>query len=194
MSKMWNKISTVIALVVCLVLLVSPLVAVAQTTEVRTHIDSVMENQTKETLFITVDSLHDLLTDDDPSNDPFIIDIRSPEHYELGHIDSAEHMSLFTMAKEENLTKVPKNKTVVVYCYTGQTGAMGTVLLKLLGYKNVSNLKFGMQAWTQNETVNPIRYDPTESGRDYEIVAGGVPTSGFGVIPTIVSLAGLYGA
>ena len=116
---MWNKVSTKVALVVCLVLLVSPLVTVAQTTEVRTHIDSVMANQTSNTLFITVDSLHDLLTDNDTSNDPFILDIRSLDHYELGHIDGAEHMSLFTIAKEESLAKIPKNKTVVVYCYRG---------------------------------------------------------------------------
>lgn len=136
------------------------MVAMAQTTgdtqiEVREHLDSVMTNQTKETLFVTVDKLHSLLTDGNESNDPFIIDIRSLWHYESGHIDGAVHMSLFEIAKEENLEKVPKNKTVVACCYTGQTGAMATVVLKSLGYENARNLKFGMQAWTKNGTVNP---------------------------------------
>lgn len=176
---MLNKISTKIALVVCLILLAFSLVAVAQTTDMRTHIDSVMVNQTNEALFITVDSLHGLLTDNDTSNDPYIIDIRSLEHYALGHIDGAEHMSLFTIAKEENLTKIPENKTVVVYCDTGQKAAMCTTVLKLLGYENARNLKFGMQAWTQNNTVNPIRYDPATSGRDYEVVSGSSSNSSY---------------
>jgi predicted sulfurtransferase len=115
---MWHKLSTKVALAVCLVLRVSPLVAAVQTTEVRTYIDSVMANQTPKTLFIDVDTLHGLITDNDTSNDPFIIDIRSSEHYELGHIDGAVHMSLSTIAKEENLAKIPKNKTVVVYRMT----------------------------------------------------------------------------
>ena len=75
-----DKFGMKIAVVVCSLLLVIPLVAMAQTTgdtqiEVREHLDSVMTNQTKETLFVTVDKLHSLLTDGNESNDPFIIDI-----------------------------------------------------------------------------------------------------------------------
>ena len=165
------------AVVVCLFLLISSLTVMAQTTDdtqigVRAHIDSVMANQTKETLFISVDRLHELLTDDNPGNDPFVIDLKKPEHYELGHIDNATLMSLFTIASEDSLAEIPKNKTVVVYCYTGQTGAMTTILLKLMGYENVRNLKFGMQAWTKNDTVNPTRYDPATCGKNYSVVSG----------------------
>jgi rhodanese-related sulfurtransferase len=110
------------------------------------------------------------------STNPFIIDIRSPEHYELGHIDGAVHMSLFSIAEEDNIEDIPKDRTVVVYCYTGQTGAMTTVLLKIMGYENARNLKFGMQAWTANTTVSPIRYNPEIDGRDYEFVTAEIST------------------
>jgi|GEM_PF-5241621 len=48
---------------------------------------------------------------------------------------------------------------------------MATIVLKSLGCENARNLKFGMQAWTKNGTVNPMRYDPEADGRDYEFVA-----------------------
>jgi hypothetical protein len=38
---------------------------------------------------ISADALYDNLNDGDTSNDPYIISVRSKEHYDLGHIPTA---------------------------------------------------------------------------------------------------------
>jgi hypothetical protein len=56
----------------------------------------------------------------------------------------------------------------VDYCYTGHTGQVGAVILKLLGY-DVQNMKFGMMGWSDDLDVlatapfsNALGY-PTET-------------------------------
>ncbi|RME51237.1 MAG: rhodanese-like domain-containing protein, partial [Caldilineae bacterium] len=62
--------------------------------------------------------------------------------------------------KAENLAKLPADKLIVVYCYTGHTGQVATTILNALGY-NAVNLKFGIMGWTKDDAVlNQARFDP----------------------------------
>ncbi len=118
---------------------------------------------------ITADQLYTLLNDGDASNDPFIVSVRSPEHYALGHIPGAINIPYKNIAKPENLAKLPKDKQIVVYCYTGHTGQIATTVLNLLGY-NAINLKFGIMGWTKNDTVLALkRFGPDTDQRDYPL-------------------------
>ncbi|MFZ5918817.1 MAG: rhodanese-like domain-containing protein [Chloroflexota bacterium] len=109
---------------------------------------------------IAADALFELLNDGDTSNDPFILSVRSAEHYALGHIPGAVNISLKELAKPENLAKLPTDKQIVTYCYTGHTGQMATTVLSLLGYDAI-NLKYGMMGWTEDDTVLATgRFDP----------------------------------
>ncbi len=101
---------------------------------------------------IPADVLYDNLTDGDESNDPLIISVRSPEHYALGHIQGAVNIPWQTIADPENLAKLPTDRPIVVYCYTGHTGQVAATLLKIFGY-NVQNLKFGMMGWSDDPAV-----------------------------------------
>ncbi len=112
---------------------------------------------------ISADALYENLSDGDTSNDPFIVSVRSPEHYALGHIPGAINIPWKQIAKPESLAQLPTDKPIVVYCYTGHTGQVAATSLKLLGY-DVQNLKFGMMGWTQNdEVLATTRYDPATS-------------------------------
>src|SRR3972149_1122132 len=106
------------------------------------------------------------LNDGDASNDPFIVSVRALTDYEKGHIPGAINIPWREIANKENLAKLPTDKLIVVYCYTGQTGSQTTAILNLLGY-NVKNLKFGMTSWTKDANVAPNRFDPdkTQIGR-----------------------------
>lgn len=78
--------------------------------------------------------------------------MRSATHYAIGHIPGAVNIPWREIAKEENLQKLPTDRQIVVYCYTGHTGAVATTALNLLGYDAV-NLKFGIGAWTKDANV-----------------------------------------
>ena len=118
---------------------------------------------------ISADALYENLNDGDTSNDPFIVSVRSAEHYALGHVPGAINIPWKGIAKPENLAKLPTDQPIVVYCYTGHTGQIATTVLRLLGYE-VQNLKFGMMGWTQNDEVLGItRFGPDTDQRDYPL-------------------------
>jgi rhodanese-related sulfurtransferase len=118
---------------------------------------------------ISADALWENLSDGDPDNDPFILSVRKPEHYELGHIPGAINIGWKNVAEPENLAKLPTDQQIVVYCYTGHTGQIATTVLNLLGY-NAVNLKFGMMGWTaDDEVLATTRFGPDTDQRDYRV-------------------------
>lgn len=65
-----------------------------------------------------------------------VIDLRSAEDYAKGHMKGAVNIPLANFAA--NLNKLPMDKTLMLYCYSGQTSSMTTAALKAYGYKVVS--------------------------------------------------------
>lgn len=76
----------------------------------------------------------------------FLLDIRQKADYDKGHIDGATNVPFLAVAVPDNLKMVPKDKTVIVICYTGNTAAQATTVLRMLGY-NANVLKYGMMGW-----------------------------------------------
>jgi rhodanese-related sulfurtransferase len=118
---------------------------------------------------ISPDALYENLNDGDTSNDPFIVSVRSAEHYALGHIPGAINIPWSQIAESESLAQLPTDRQIVVYCYTGHTGQVATTVLNLLGY-DVTNLRFGMMGWTKNdEVLATTRFGPDTDQRDYPL-------------------------
>lgn len=74
----------------------------------------------------------------------FILDIRRAEDFELGHIPGAVHSEWGKVG--EIMDRIPKNKPVVVACYTGQTAGQTVAMLRLAGFDNVKSLFYGVKA------------------------------------------------
>ena len=75
-------------------------------------------------------------------NTIYLLDLRKEEEFAKFHIKGAHNIFWLDLLQEENLKKLPKNKTIFLICYVGHTSSQAMVLLKLLGYKVVS-IKFG---------------------------------------------------
>lgn len=71
----------------------------------------------------------------------FILDIRQADVYAKGHIKGAVNAPWGT-AISDNLDKIPKDKTVMVYCYTGQTAGQTVALLNMAGF-NAKSVNLG---------------------------------------------------
>jgi hypothetical protein len=86
--------------------------------------------------------------------------VRGADHYALGHVPGAINIPWTQIGKPENLAKLPPDKQIVVYCYTGHTGQVAATALNMMGYDAV-NLKFGMMGWTEDDAVlATARFDP----------------------------------
>jgi len=121
---------------------------------------------------ITAEALHANLDDGYSGNDPFILSVRGTDDYNNGHIPGAENIPWRSVFTAENITKLPKNKQIVVVCYTGHTASQVTALLNIYGYDAMC-LKFGMCSWSSNNTVNAGHcYDKIKSAFNYPVTIG----------------------
>ena len=74
-----------------------------------------------------------------------IIDVRTPREYASGHIPGAISVPL---GQEQTLeSRWPVETAVVLICKTGHRSQAAAATLLQLGYRQVSHLKGGMDAW-----------------------------------------------
>ncbi|MCL4473849.1 MAG: rhodanese-like domain-containing protein [Actinobacteria bacterium] len=97
---------------------------------------------------ITGVNLAQKLNDPAQASQIYLLDVRSKTDYATGHIKGATQVDFASWATPENLAKLPKDKKIVVICYTGNTAAQTASGLRMLGY-DAGILKEGMMGWTQ---------------------------------------------
>ena len=66
----------------------------------------------------------------------YIVDLRAAEDYAKGYVKGAVNVPLANV--QDAMKSFPKDKTIVLYCYSGQTAAMASVPLKAEGFKLIS--------------------------------------------------------
>lgn len=115
-----------------------------------------------------------VVSDKDPGYQ--IVDIRSAEHYALGHIEGAINIPFETNADDESLAKLDATKKIVVVCYTGHTASMTNMVWNMLGYDAVT-LKFGMSGWVADKAIVGVDI-PGKAGAGYPTVS--TPTEAAG--------------
>lgn len=77
-----------------------------------------------------------------------IIDIRSDSWFEYGHIKNAHNVKPSELLNYfENKIEPTNYDKIVLVCYSGQSAAYYTSLLRLAGYDNVYSMKWGMSSW-----------------------------------------------
>ncbi len=74
----------------------------------------------------------------------YLIDVRSSQEFEEGHLDGAINISVYNI--ENEVEKIIKNKeeVIIVYCSSGTRSKNAKNILEKLGYTNVYNLKNGI--------------------------------------------------
>ncbi|MEZ4767345.1 MAG: rhodanese-like domain-containing protein [Caldilineales bacterium] len=120
---------------------------------------------------IAADDVYNNLNDGDPDNDPFIISVRSAEDYAKGHLPGAVLASPKDLFTPEMLAKLPTDRQIVTYCYTGQTAGQVTAGLDMLGY-DAASMTYGMSGWTDDPEVYVNRFDPEKTPRDFTVETG----------------------
>lgn len=75
--------------------------------------------------------------------DFFILDIRRADDYAAGHVKGAVNAP-WGPAIAENLTKLPDDKPIYLYCYSGQTAGQAVALLNVAGF-DVNSVRYGFK-------------------------------------------------
>jgi rhodanese-related sulfurtransferase len=77
-------------------------------------------------------------------NQPYVLDVRQPEEFRLGHIAGAKLIPLGELSKR--LNEVPRGREIVCICATGHRSVPAVRKLAAAGY-SASSMKNGMIAW-----------------------------------------------
>lgn len=75
-----------------------------------------------------------------------LVDVRTPQEYEAGHLENAQNINWFDADFEDKFSSIAKDKTIYVYCKVGGRSAKAQEKLLSLGYTNVINLEGGYDA------------------------------------------------
>lgn len=113
-----------------------------------------------------------------------IIDVRGESDYNAGHIQGAVNVTIANILSYYRANNLQNKTKVAITCYTGQSAAFATAVLRLAGYNNVFDLKWGMCSWNNqfmsrwqsaasNGHLNPITLQTTANVKN---AVGSLPT------------------
>jgi len=81
-----------------------------------------------------------------------VIDVRTPEEYQAGHIDNAENIDYYD---QENFKKAfmefDKDDPIYIYCRSGGRSQKAGEILKQLGFTNLYDLEGGYLNWIKQQ-------------------------------------------
>jgi thioredoxin 1 len=80
-------------------------------------------------------------------SDLLIVDVRSPQEYQEGHLESAVNNDWNGPAFKAKANAWNRNASVFVYCLSGGRSASAAEYLRSLHFKNVVELQGGLMAW-----------------------------------------------
>ena len=86
----------------------------------------------------------------------FMLDVREPFEYEYGHIPDSVLIPLNQIP--ERLQELDFDKEIVVICHHGQRSMQAANFLSQVGFKQISNLVGGIDAWALACDSSMARY------------------------------------
>ena len=90
------------------------------------------------------------------TQNPQILDVRTPEEYASEHIDKAENVNWLGDSFVVSAEKYNKSKPVFVYCKSGGRSQKAAAKLAELGFTNIYELEGGILKWNAAGFAKPI--------------------------------------
>jgi rhodanese-related sulfurtransferase len=100
---------------------------------------------------ISVQQLAQKLADGEPV---CLVDVRQPWEHETAALPGSQLIPLDQLTLRAGEVRPPRGAAVVVYCHHGIRSQSAAALLEHLGFRNVTSLEGGIDAWS-------LQVDPT---------------------------------
>jgi thioredoxin len=95
----------------------------------------------------------------------YILDVRTPQEFESGHITGAVNVDIYDPNFKTIVGKLDKSRKAFVYCKSGGRSASAMDIMKELGFQQVYNLDGGMLAWLNaNMPVEGVNKEEASKG------------------------------
>lgn len=79
-----------------------------------------------------------------------IIDIRTPEEFNEGHIEGAINIDYYKSSFKDKIAQLDKDKKYLFYCRTGTRTSSALNLFKQLNFNEAYELQGGIKNWLRN--------------------------------------------
>lgn len=89
------------------------------------------------------------------TQNPQILDVRTPEEFNSEHIDNAKNANWLGDSFVADAEKFDKTKAVFVYCKSGGRSKKASEKLQELGFKNIYELEGGFLKWSSAGLTKP---------------------------------------
>jgi rhodanese-related sulfurtransferase len=76
-----------------------------------------------------------------------LIDVRSQEEFDKGHIKGAQNIDFFSPTFFEDISKLDKDKPVYLYCNSGKRSANCAEKMIEIGFVKIYDLEGGISKW-----------------------------------------------
>lgn len=110
---------------------------------------SVEEQETQAQIIenISPKKAYDLIQKNKDNPDFVILDVRTPEEFERGYIGNALNLDYYSKTFRDDLNKLDKSKTYLIYCRSGNRSGAALKVMEELDFMEVYNILGGIISW-----------------------------------------------
>jgi len=136
----------ILALTLALILVFTSVAGCTQS-EPDTVIPEKSETPTQITEDVTPEEAFSLIEDNLNNPNFVIIDVRTPQEFAEERIEGAINLDFYADTFKDELNKLDKTKTYVIYCRSGGRSGNALTLMQELGFNEVYNVQGGIINW-----------------------------------------------
>ena len=92
--------------------------------------------------------------------DYILVDVRTIEEYESGHIQDAINFDFYSKSFQKEILSLDKSSSIILYCRTQNRSTKTANYLKENGYKEITVIEGGITSWVKNG--NDLVYNLSE--------------------------------
>ncbi len=96
---------------------------------------------------ITAQEAFALIQENEGNPDFIIVDVRTPGEFDGGHLEDALNLNFNSDTFRDELHKLDKDKTYLIYCRSGNRSAQAAAIMEDLGFREVYDMG-GITDWT----------------------------------------------
>jgi rhodanese-related sulfurtransferase len=97
-----------------------------------------------------------LINNHNGDKDFAILDIRTPGEFQSGHIPKSILIDFYSKSFVDQLARLDKEKTFLIYCRTGNRSTKSLEIFKKLKFQTVYHMASGISAW-QSEGFSVVK-------------------------------------
>ena len=97
-----------------------------------------------------INEISDIQFTEIQDTDYILVDVRTAEEYESGHIQDAVNFDFYSESFQNDILTLDKSSSIILYCRTQNRSTKTANYLKENGYKEITVLVGGITSWVKN--------------------------------------------